>query len=57
MNENNQDYNIPDMREILKTPHKTTSTKEALSDVTHIDWSKDILKGKKKVVIDIAEKV
>ena len=55
MNSNAQEYRRLDFSK-LKFSEKTISTEEALKDITPIQWSEDVLSGKKKVTITKAEK-
>lgn len=40
-----------DLNKLKNRKHTVISTKEALRDVTPINWSKDVLSGKRKVTI------
>lgn len=40
-----------DLSELRNRKHTILSTKEALKDVTPINWSKDVISGKRKVTI------
>lgn len=44
-------YKRLDLNKINKRVKKTISSEEALKDIEPIKWSKDILLGKKKVII------
>lgn len=35
---------------------RIVSTKEALSNVTQIDWSEEVLSGQKKIIVGVDEK-
>lgn len=40
-----------DLSKLRNRKHAILSTKEALKDVTPINWSKDVISGKRKVTI------
>lgn len=46
-----KDYKKLDLEKVRKRVSKTVSTEEALKDITPINWSKDVLEGKVKVII------
>lgn len=53
----NLTYPKIDFKQLLKNKKTTiVSSEEALKDVTPIDWSDDVLSGKKKIIIDCDEK-
>jgi len=49
---NNRSYNSLDLNKLKSKKHTIISSKEALKDITPIEWSEDVLSGKKKVIID-----
>ena len=50
---NNIDYPRVDFKTLLKNKKTTViSSKEALKDITPIEWSEDVLSGKNKVIVD-----
>ena len=48
---NNQIYRRLDFSKISSRNTKVVSSEEALKDVTPVEWSEDILNGKRKVTI------
>lgn len=44
-------YRTLDMSKISNKKSKVISCKNALSDVTPINWSDDVLTGKKKIIV------
>lgn len=40
-----------DLNKLKNRPHKVVSSEEALKDVIPFEWSKEVLEGKKKVII------
>ena len=55
MNDNAKEYRRLDFSK-LKFSENIISTEEALKDITPIQWSDEILSGRKKVTITKAEK-
>ena len=51
MNATVQKCRALDLRKLRNRKHTILSTKEALKDVTPINWSKDVISGKRKVTI------
>lgn len=51
MNATVQTCRTLDLSKLRNRKHTVVSTKEALKDVTPIDWSNDVLSGKRKVTI------
>lgn len=51
MNATVQTCRTLDLGKLRNRKHTVVSTKEALKDVTPIDWSNDVLSGKRKVTI------
>lgn len=50
---NNVEYPKINFKALLKNKKTTiVSSKEALKDITPIDWSEDVLSGKNKVIVD-----
>ena len=48
---NNQIYRRLDFSKISSRNTKVVSSEEALKDVTPVEWSEDILNGKRKVTV------
>lgn len=51
MNATVQKCRALDLSKLRNRKHTILSTKEALKDVTPINWSKDVISGKRKVTI------
>lgn len=45
-----------DMAKVQQRMKNTISTKEALKEVLPFQWEKDIIEGKKKIIIDRTKK-
>lgn len=51
MNATVQKYGYLDLSKLRARVSKTISTEESLQDVTPVNWSEDVLSGKKKICI------
>ena len=47
------EYEPINMEEVLKKPFRIISMADALNDVIPVEWSEDVLSGKKKVFLDV----
>jgi hypothetical protein len=56
MSESRREYKRLDMSKLNNRISKIVPMEEALKDVAPIEWSDDVLSGKKKVVVTNAEK-
>ena len=52
----NRTYATLDMKKIQAKPSKVVSTAKALKDVEKIKWNKDVLEGRKKVIVVAAKR-
>ncbi len=47
----NKQYKNLNLQQLQSKPSKTICSKEALSDVQRIEWSKEVIEGKRKVMV------
>ena len=52
----NKTYATLDIKKLQSKPSRNISSKEALKNVERINWSKDVVEGRKKVMVTGAKK-
>ena len=48
-----KEYEPLSINEVLNKPFRVIPTEEAMNDVTTVEWSSDVMEGKRKAFLDV----